>query len=218
MVFGGTQVDEAFDRTAEHSIVEVDCSDVLSPDDYTNFQVKHELECERERCIVIGSGLDLAGRKLGARIDSGSFGKVFRVNKLYGSLQDVGIRTDGFFSFGLEHFWDKRTLEWYDKVLPCGELSYTPTNSVNTPLCKEIMEKYPPFKMKPSTGFHAIYMLISRGYLPTVIGFGFKDGKRQHEKKFYCDGTYDYGEDGHDFEHENQLLQQFAEEGRIVLL
>lgn len=47
-----------------------------------------------KNCIIIGSGSDLTGRKLGKLIDSGEFGKVFRVNKFYGNKDDVGTRTD----------------------------------------------------------------------------------------------------------------------------
>lgn len=45
-------------------------------------------------CIIIGSGSDLNGRKLGAKIDNGDFGKVFRINRFYGDKQDVGSHTD----------------------------------------------------------------------------------------------------------------------------
>lgn len=84
---------------------------------------------------------------------------------------------------------------------------YTPTNDIGCALQRKIMEEYPPFTIKPSTGFYALYELLKRGYLPTVIGFGFKNGKRTDDKKIYCDGTFDGGMGGHDFVHENELLR-----------
>lgn len=119
-VFGFSQIDEAFNRTTEHSVVEIECSDVLGEP-----TVSHE----KEKCILIGSGLDLDGRNLGAQIDAGFFGKVFRVNKLYGRSQDVGVRVDGFFSFGAGHFLDVKALQEYGRVFPYGEMVYTPTRN-----------------------------------------------------------------------------------------
>lgn len=106
----------------------------------------------------------------------------------------------------------------FGRVLPCEEMVYTHTAEEDCPIYKEIVERYPRFERHPSTGFHVVYALMRWGYLPTVIGYGFKNGKRLSEGKFYHDGTPDKSESGHDFEHENQLLMRFAEEGRIVLL
>lgn len=44
--------------------------------------------------LVVGSGVDLAGRRLGARIDRGAFGLVVRVNKPYAMGRDAGRRVD----------------------------------------------------------------------------------------------------------------------------
>lgn len=44
--------------------------------------------------LVVGSGIDLVGRRLGARIDRGDFGLVARVNKPYGEPLDAGRRMD----------------------------------------------------------------------------------------------------------------------------
>lgn len=46
------------------------------------------------RVLVVGSGSDLDGRKLGREIDGGRWDVIARVNKHYGSREDVGERTD----------------------------------------------------------------------------------------------------------------------------
>lgn len=44
--------------------------------------------------LIIGSGKDLVGRNLGSAIDSGKWDIVVRLNHYYGSVVDVGTRTD----------------------------------------------------------------------------------------------------------------------------
>lgn len=44
--------------------------------------------------VVVGSGVDVVGRGIGARVDAGEFGRVVRVNKPYGAPADIGTRTD----------------------------------------------------------------------------------------------------------------------------
>jgi hypothetical protein len=44
--------------------------------------------------LVVGSGVDLVGRRLGPRIDRGEYGLVVRVNKPYGEPRDAGRRMD----------------------------------------------------------------------------------------------------------------------------
>lgn len=91
-VFDSNTVDMIFDRECDHLVVinggpliDVDyCTDM--PIDLTTYNSK--------QCIIIGSGSDINNRKLGKKIDSGHFGKIFRVNKLYGKRDDVGTKTD----------------------------------------------------------------------------------------------------------------------------
>lgn len=91
-VFDINTVDMIFDRECNHLVVinggpliDVDyCTDM--PIDLTTYNSK--------QCIIIGSGSDINNRKLGNKIDSGHFGKIFRVNKLYGKIEDVGTNTD----------------------------------------------------------------------------------------------------------------------------
>lgn len=44
--------------------------------------------------LVIGSGADLDGRRLGKKIDSGHWDVVIRVNKMVGQPADIGSRMD----------------------------------------------------------------------------------------------------------------------------
>lgn len=47
-----------------------------------------------KKCIIIGSGADVVGRRMGTAIDAARFGRVVRVNKPYGAAIDVGGRMD----------------------------------------------------------------------------------------------------------------------------
>lgn len=164
---------------------------------------------EAKRVIVIGSGIDLNGRKLGEAIDRGEFGKVVRVNKFYGDPIDVGTVTDVLFSFNTK-FWRPE----------CGKFKHF----INVVMLDrgafryDVVRKYGIAKGKrASTGLCAVDYYVRNGYDVTVIGYGFRDSKLVTPHKTYTDGTPD-NIVVIDFDYENECLKRLAEEGKITLL
>lgn len=64
--------------------------------DQTSYPTTGELR--GKTVLIIGSGSDLDGRKMGNIIDSEKYDIIARVNKHYGSPEDVGNRTDYIFT------------------------------------------------------------------------------------------------------------------------
>lgn len=64
--------------------------------DQTSYPTKGELA--GKNILVIGSGSDLDGRKMKELIDGDTYDVIARVNKYYGSPDDVGTRTDYIFT------------------------------------------------------------------------------------------------------------------------
>lgn len=63
----------------------------------------------RKSCIIIGSNCSVDGKRLGAAIDRGKYGKVIRLNRRYGISYDVGTKTD--------EYWT-RYKDWIGSITP----------------------------------------------------------------------------------------------------
>lgn len=169
-------------------------------------------------CIIIGSGSDLNGRKLGAAIDAGEFGEVVRVNKFYGELADVGVRTDWVFTLAREFFLTS-CVRRFGHPLKVGRMVETRVSRRNMAprLFRAALIDWLDLK-SPSAGIEAVFGMVGRGYLPTLIGYGFKGGAVVNRVKTYCDGRKDtrmYGE--HDYDRENEMLLKLAARGLVRL-
>lgn len=139
-----------------------------------------------KNCIVIGSGADVAGRRLGARIDSGAFGLVVRVNKPYGAPVDVGSRTDVLVT---------RWRSWVDRFFP----------GVPPGVSRVVLNEHlgiSPVEIASasaeigwenvSAGLLACQWALNRGARKVfAIGFGYRRGQGWPAQKTYPDGTAD---------------------------
>lgn len=149
-----------------HRNIGVDCTSLLNG--------KHVL--------VIGSGRDLDGRKLGNAIDSGKWDTVVRVNKLYGGPEDVGTRTDIIVTRWTS--WLKDHKDWFSDdvqrdakgIIVLNEFKGY-TKDEYRALCDSLDH------CMASGGIQAVSYCLNRGAKVDVIGFGFKDGK--HGGKVY---------------------------------
>ena len=58
-----------------------------------------KIPLKNKKVLIIGSGIDLSGRKMASIIDkSNKYDVIIRLNKLYGSREDTGSRTDILFT------------------------------------------------------------------------------------------------------------------------
>lgn len=139
-----------------------------------------------KRVLVIGSGADLAGRKLGTKIDAGTFGAVIRVNKPYGSPVDVGSRMD---------FLVTRYSSWIQRYFPgptigCPKIILNEhrgiTEEEHQAACSEVGWKH------VSAGTLACMWALNRGAVQVfALGFGYHPDRGWPAEKRYPDGTLD---------------------------
>lgn len=138
------------------------------------------------RCIIIGSGADLVGRRLGKKIDSGHFDRVIRVNKPYGDPVDVGARMDVLVT---------RYASWIQKYFPgptigCPKIIINEhvgiSESEHLAAASEIGWKH------VSAGTLACMWALNRGARQVfALGFGFHPDRGWPTAKSYPDGTPD---------------------------
>lgn len=139
-----------------------------------------------KKCIVIGSGADVAGRGLGSRIDAGEFGLVLRVNKPYGVPEDVGSRIDVLVT---------RWQPWIQKYFPgptlgCQWVVLNEHLGISADEMRAAaMEIGHPHA---SAGLLACMWALNRGARQVfAIGFGYRRGQGWPGQKMYPDGTLD---------------------------
>lgn len=166
-----------------------------------------------KKCIVIGSGSDIVGRGLGSRIDAGEFGEVCRITRHYGEDIDVGTKTDKLFSFQ-RLFWRNDCVRRWGEERPYGEFINPFSLEKEVGRVAQIAGKLE----HPSTGFWAIFWLIHNGYFPTLIGYGFKDGKLVNKYKTYPNGMQEREMKWHNFMRENDCLYRMHFNGKLRLL
>ncbi len=144
------------------------------------------LELKNRRVLLIGSGKDLCGRGLGARIDAGEWDVVVRCNHYYGSPEDVGTRTD--LAVVRETRFEKTFI---DEAPVCPVRVLCTNNGVNFPrellsiAAREVGHR------EASIGVIAARWLLNCGARLSVMGVGhFADGSWIAQKT-YPDGTVD---------------------------
>ncbi|MBQ8516401.1 MAG: glycosyltransferase family 29 protein [Akkermansia sp.] len=144
------------------------------------------LVLKNRKVLLIGSGRDLLGRGLGARIDAGEWDVVVRCNHYYGSPEDVGTRTD--LAVVRETRFEKTFI---DEAPVCPVRVLCTNNGVNFP--KELLDiaAREVGHREASIGIIAARWLLNCGARLSVMGVGhFPDGS-WIEQKTYPDGTVD---------------------------
>lgn len=131
-------------------------------------------ELKGKKVLLIGSGNDIDGRAMQNIIDnSNEYDIIARVNKPYGFIKDIGLKTDIIF---MRHSY------WRNRFWPHFRNNYPPIvafrGGINCSIeyDKAISKRY---NLKlASTGLCAIHWLVEEAKVDNVavIGFGYKDG------------------------------------------
>lgn len=116
--------------------------------------------------LLIGSGWDIAGKRLGHDIDNGKWDIIARVNRLYGDPVDVGTKTDIFFT---------RWRSWLGSITPVVDKAKYIFINENEGITKE---EYLSIRNEVgvehvSAGTVACAWLLNRGAIVDAIGFGY---------------------------------------------
>ena len=144
------------------------------------------LVLKNKRVLLIGSGKDIVGRGLGARIDAGEWDVVVRCNHYYGAPADVGTRTD------LAVVRETRFEKDFINEAPEMPLRVLATNNgVNFPRALLQQAAQEVGHREASIGIIAALWLLHNGARLSVMGIGhFPDGS-WIEQKTYPDGAVD---------------------------
>lgn len=177
----------------------------------------YPVEIKDKRVLIIGSGIDLNGRRLAAEIDSDKWDVVIRLNKAYGLPQDVGTRIDIIFTRWLQ--WTSPTQGFFTaeelnraKQIIVSNQSYGFSQTEMMMLCEEIGHQH------VSCGVQAIAYCLNRSAKSIdLIGYGvWPDGTRTQQKR-YCanakcfpNGMYDTN-DIYDWEKERSWIENQPE-------
>lgn len=144
------------------------------------------LVIRNKKVLLIGSGKDIVGRGLGARIDAGEWDVVVRCNHYYGSPEDVGTRTD------LAVVREARFERDFFNEAPVAPARVLTTND-GTNFPKKLLQvaAQEVGHREASIGIIAARWLLDNGAKLSVMGIGhFPDGS-WIEQKTYPDGTPD---------------------------
>ena len=144
------------------------------------------METLKGRVLVIGSGSDLVGRRLGKKIDSGFWQTVIRVNKFYGGQLEAGSRMDVLVT---------RYASWVQRFFP-GPTLGCPKVFLNEHVGWSQEEHIAALNevQHPavSAGLCACMWALNRGARAVdVIGFGYHPVTGWAPNKRYPDGTVD---------------------------
>lgn len=137
--------------------------------------------------LIIGSGKDLDGRKMGNIIDGDKYDYVVRVNKHYGSKEDVGSRTDviilrwyAWLDYEWWHEEDKAQAQ--ETIILNQHVGYSETEY--RWLCERVGHG------AVSAGVQAIDWALHRGVASIdVIGYGRVNGERAAVKQYTTGST-----------------------------
>lgn len=136
-----------------------------------------------KKIILIGSGNDIDGRKMGEIIDGENYDIVARVNKHYGSREDAGNRTDVILTRwnqwldNEEWFSDEEQHSAKEIVILNQYIGFSQTEY--NWLCAQVGHQ------QVSAGIQAIAFFLNRGVKQVdVIGFGCKNGKFKKTKEY----------------------------------
>lgn len=133
--------------------------------------------------LIIGSGADLDGRKLGKEIDLGKWDVVIRCNKLYGSREDTGTRTDVLFTRWNSWLDNKAFIP--DEVMAGVKFTVIANQHIGVSrteygwLCSQVG------KDQVSCGPQAVHWALAHGAARVdLIGFGRKQGVFTKDKVY----------------------------------
>lgn len=153
--------------------------------------------------LLVGSGADLNGRRLGAAVDAprSRWDVVARLNRPYGDVRDVGRRTDVIFTRWKAwlDWWPRATLDAVQDVLVLNECAGVSREELEMD-CREIGHDC------ASIGLHAAAFLLRRGARVEALGFGWLGGAFAREKR-YPDGRRD-GNPRYNWRAENVWLER----------
>lgn len=155
--------------------------------DQTGQDITPETDFTGKNVLIIGSGNDNDGRRLGKDIDNGRFDVVVRVNKPYGDPRDVGTKTDVVFirwAKWLDIFWkdqDTRT-----KVIVIVNQNVGMSKTEYQMGLMEVGHD------NISCGLSACLWAINRNAKRVfIMGFGEQQGQRMTQKR-YCQNSHNY--------------------------
>ena len=145
------------------------------------------VDVTKKNVLVIGSGADLVGRRLGRLIDSGRWPVVVRVNKPYGAAADAGSRMDVLVT---------RYAAWVQRYFPGPTLGcpkvflnehFGWTREEHLAALNEVQHS------AVSAGLCACLWALNRGARSvSVLGFGYNPATGWPAEKRYPDGTPDH--------------------------
>lgn len=185
-------------------IVDIDYRQELPPalsamwaDAILDSTTQQPLVVRNKKVLLIGSGKDLVGRKLGQRIDAGEWDIVARLNHYYGAPEDVGTRTDLAI---IRH--DYNEAAFIDECPVCPSHVLATNDGVNLP--RELLTRAAELTEQEhaSIGIVAAIWLLEHGANLSVIGVGHYPDGTWIEHKTYPDGTKDTG-NHYDWDKEN---------------
>lgn len=168
-----------------------------------NYELLIFMEYDGKRVLLVGSGLDVNGRRLAAAVDGprSRWDVVVRMNRHYGNPEDVGLRTDVIFTRWKRWlgWWSREALEAVSDVVVLNE--YMGFSAEELALdCREVGHD------AASIGLHTAAFLVRRGALVEGIGFGCAGGVFAREKR-YPDGRRD-GNLRYNWRAENEWLRR----------
>jgi len=152
--------------------------------------------------LLVGSGADLDGRKLGEAIDAGNYGLVARVNRPYGAAADAGSRAD--IVFVRRRIW----LNWHFRrsALAPGARIVAFCEGAGCPPGFEGEVAARLGLPRCSTGLLAAQWLLDAGAEVAAIGFGYRDGAFAESKRYAVTGEEDANA-AYDWAAENDWLR-----------
>lgn len=155
--------------------------------DQTSYPTNGELR--GKTVLIIGSGNDLDDRKMGQIIDGDTYDIIARVNKHYGSPEDVGNRTDYIFTrwqqwLANSEWFTPEELEQAKEIVVLNQHtalkkfdSYSRTEYEW--LCHKVGHE------AVSAGAQVVDYFLNRGVKHVdIIGFGCKNGKFKRDKVY----------------------------------
>ena len=152
---------------------------------------KDKVDIYGKRILIIGSGIDLSGRKMGKDIDDGRWDVVIRLNKYYGMEIDIGHRTDIVFtrwSRWLEEdkfkFFPRHIIEEAKEIIIMNQYLGVAQSEVEITKQEIGVESV-------SIGAMAVAYCLHRGAREVnLIGYGFNGYEFSKEKRYSENSGY----------------------------
>lgn len=146
------------------------------------------LRLRGKKVLLVGSGIDLVGRKLGEAVDRGDWDLVVRCNHFQGDPEDVGHRTDIAVMrryTGVQAF-NSEAPEPAGFILPMNAEQDEITQSIERQAAQEVGHHV------ASCGVIAARWLLNRGAKVSAIGMGHRADGTWEAQKTYPDGRVDH--------------------------